>query len=79
MRIVTVLNPQTQQPVEIHTDAETWGELKGILMDKNINPSGMKGIVRETRNSLETDAALLPDSDFTLFLSASKMSAGNGN
>lgn len=76
MTTITVLNPQTQQPVELQSNATTWGELKGQLMDKNINPTGMKGIVKETRNSLETDSAVLPTSDWTLFLTASKMTAG---
>jgi hypothetical protein len=37
----------------------------------------MKGIVRETRNSLESGSAILPETNFTLFLSASKMAAGH--
>lgn len=76
MRTITVLNPQTQTPVTINTDVTTWSELQEVLLQNNINPSGMKGLVRETRNSLESSSAILPATNFTLFLSASKMSAG---
>ena len=77
MRTITVLNPQTQTPVTINTAVTTWSELQDVLMTNNINPQGMKGIVRETRNSLESGSAILPETNFTLFLSASKMAAGH--
>lgn len=76
MRTITVLNPQTQNTVSINTEVTTWAELQDVLMSHNINSTGMKGIVRETRNSLESGQAVLPETNFTLFLSASKMAAG---
>lgn len=76
MRTITVLNPQTQTPVVINSDVTTWADLQNVLLQHNINPTGMKGLVRETRNSLESSSAILPTTNFTLFLSASKMSAG---
>lgn len=76
MRTITVMNPQTNTPLELNSSVTTWGELKSELLNNNINPTGMKGLVRETRVSLESDAAMLPETGFTLFLSASKMTAG---
>lgn len=79
MRKVTVVNPQTNTPVEFSTEASTWGELKNDLRSKDIDPSNLKGHVRETKNSLEVDAATLPETDFTLFLFVIKNKAGNAD
>lgn len=75
-RKVTVVNPQTNQPVEINTSAETWGELISEIEAKNISVSGMKGVIRETKVSLQSREAQLPDDDFTLFLFTDKVKSG---
>lgn len=77
MRKVTVVNPQTNTPVEIQTESQTWADLKNDLRSKGIDPSNLKGHVRETKVSLEHDSAELPDTDFTLFLFVIKNKAGN--
>lgn len=79
MRKVTVVNPQTNTPVEIQTSSQTWGDLKNDLRSVSIDPSNLKGHVRETKHSLEVDAATLPDTDFTLFLFVIKNKAGNAD
>lgn len=76
MRKVTVINPSTNQPVEIQTSATTWGTLVPELNANNITTNNMKGIVRETKNSLEVNDAALPQGEFTLFLFAAKNKAG---
>lgn len=75
-RKVTVVNPSTNQPVEIQTSATTWGQLQSDLQTNNISTANMKGLVRETKNSLEATDAALPEGEFTLFLFAAKNKAG---
>ncbi len=75
-RIVTVANPSTNQPVEINTNATTWGELKEQIKAKGISTDNMKGIVRSTRVTLEATDAILPEGEFTLFLFTEKNKAG---
>ncbi len=75
-RKVTVVNPTTNQPVEIQTSATTWGQLQNDLATNNIPTSNMKGIVRETKVSLEATDAVLPEGEFSLFLFTAKNKAG---
>ena len=52
----------------IETDVRTLGELKPILRQREIDYTGMKMLVGETRNELSVDEALLPEIDFKLYL-----------
>lgn len=55
------------------TTATTYGELQKEL---NLNFNGKKVIVRETRHTLESAEAKLPDGDFILFVMPVKTKAG---
>lgn len=75
-RKVIVVNPSTNQPVEIQTSSTTWGQLQQDLQTNNISTANMKGLVRETKVSLEATDAVLPEGEFTLFLFTAKNKAG---
>lgn len=76
-RKIIVVNPSTQQPVELLSSATTWGQLIPDLNNANITTSNMKGIVAETKVSLEANDAKLPEGEFTLYLFTAKNKAGN--
>lgn len=63
----------------IDTNVTTLGELKPLLNDREINYSGMKMLVGETRNELSQDEAVLPSGDFKLYLMPQKTKSGNDN
>lgn len=56
------------------SSARTFGELKKEM--NTVKWSGMRVVVRETKNTLQDDAALLPAGDFVLFLVPEKVKSG---
>lgn len=60
----------------IDTNVRTLGELKPILSEREIDYSGMKLLVGETRNELNVDDAILPEGDFKLYLMPQKTKSG---
>lgn len=73
-RTVT-LKLTTQRDLVIHeSSARTFAELKKEL--SNINFNGMKTIERTKKVTLEADDAVLPATDFMLFLVPQKVKAG---
>ncbi len=54
--------------------ARTFGELKKEM--NNVKWDGMRVVVRETKNTLQDDGALLPAGDFVLFLVPEKVKSG---
>ena len=76
MRKIKVASGQFRGFKEVETDATSWVELKAVLDENGIEHEGMKATVRETRNVLEHDNALLPEGDFGLWFSASKVKSG---
>lgn len=79
MRKVTIVSAQAEGNKEIMTAAATWGQLEGELVGQNINVAGMKVMVRETKANLEHRDAVLPTTDFVLFLTPGKVKSGLGN
>lgn len=73
---VTVISTKTNQPTVIETTATTWGELSAELTDKGLYNSDMKAMERATRATYEHPNAVLPTSDFVLFLTPGKMKSG---
>ena len=66
-RTITVHSPQSREDEQyIKTDVGTWGELKVLIT--NFATSNVRAVVKESRNSLESNLAQLPNEDFTLFL-----------
>ena len=74
-RRILLWSPKTGKK-EFSTSVSTWGELKTLLDQENIAYSGMKVIVGETKNTIETDEAVLPAGDFTLYFMVKKSKAG---
>jgi len=62
---------------EVVTNVETLRELKPILVSKGIDIAGMKLVVGETRNELSIDEAVLPSTDFKLYLMPQKTKSGS--
>lgn len=60
----------------IETNVTTLGELKPLLEQREINITGMKLMVGETRNELNLDDAKLPEGDFKLYLMPAKTKSG---
>lgn len=61
----------------IETNVTTLGELKPLLAQREIDYSGMKMMVGETRNELSLDDAVLPEGDFKLYLMPQKTKSGS--
>lgn len=59
------------------TNVRTLGELKPILREQEIDYSGMKMLVGETKNELNVDDAILPEGDFKLYLVPQKTKSGS--
>ena len=62
--------------IKAESSARTFGELKSEL--SNVKWDGMRVVVRETKNTLQDDGALLPAGDFVLFLVPEKVKSGMG-
>lgn len=76
-RKVTVYSTTGKRAEQLEnvTSAE-WLELQGVLKEVGIPFSGMKAVVGETRVTLESEKAVLPEGDFTLFLMPVKTKSG---
>jgi len=79
MRNIRVISPQSTSARTFESEATSWGALKEELSGTYSGISDMKAIVRETRNTLESDNASLPEGNFTVILSMKKIESGSGN
>jgi hypothetical protein len=77
MRTIRVISTQSDRAQSIESSASTWGELQSALSGIISNVNDMKAIVRETRVSLESPEAQLPEGNFTVILSMKKIASGN--
>jgi len=77
MRTIRVISTQSDRARSIGSSASTWGELQSALSEIISNVNDMKAIVRETRVSLESPEAQLPEGNFTVILSMKKIASGN--
>ena len=73
---VTVISAQGNAPKTIQTSATTWGALEAELNAQDIATTNMKAMVRETKGNLEAKDAVLPPTNFTLFLTPGKIKSG---
>lgn len=71
-----VISTSKGKNTQIKTSAQTWGELSAELTGNGYDLSGMKAIIGGLNVTLESTEAVLPTSDFTLFLSPVKIKAG---
>ena len=72
-RKVTIFSTQSNTSQTIETSASTWGELKKELP---ASAASTRAVVRETRNTLESGGAQLPNQDFTLFMYPERVKSG---
>ena len=72
MRKVLVFSTVGAQEATIETDVTTWGELQGLILSEsvfsNIQFNKMIVLVKETKNTLESMDAILPEGDFTIYI-----------
>lgn len=74
--VVTVFSTKGQKKTTVESVSQVWGDLKQDLLNLGIETDGMKAIIGETQLSLESTGAILPDYNFTLFLSPVKVKSG---
>lgn len=79
MRTIRVISSQSDRAKSVESAATTWGELQSDLSSHISDIGNMKAIVRETRVSLESPEAQLPEGNFTVILSMKKIASGNNN
>jgi hypothetical protein len=77
VRKVRIASSQFDIPKTIETDAETWGDLKPLLLDEGIRYSDMGANLSPQNHSLDRDDAALPEGDINIFLFPQKVAAGN--
>lgn len=75
MRTVNVVSTKGSLK-QIQTNASVWSQLVKDFEDQGFSVDGLKAIVAETKNTLESGDAVLPTGNFTLFLSPINIKAG---
>lgn len=75
-RTITVASTTKSTPKLIQSEATTWGALKDSLRAEFGDLDKMRAVVRETRNDLTSDDALLPDEAHTILLTPRQIKAG---
>lgn len=79
MRTIRVISSQSDRAKSVESAATTWGQLQSDLSSHISDIGNMKAIVRETRVSLESPEAQLPESNFTVILSMKKIASGSND
>jgi hypothetical protein len=75
-RKVTIYSPAGKNANQLEIEGRTWKELQSVLSRNSVSYSGMKVVIGENRHTLESENAILPDGDFTLFLMPIKTKSG---
>ncbi len=76
MRNILIYTTIGENEKTIQSQSTKWGALQRDLEGYGVQHDGMKAIVGETRNTLESSEAQLPEGDFTLYLMQKKSKAG---
>jgi hypothetical protein len=76
LREIKVLSSTRGGVKTVYSEATQWGQLKDSLSEFG-DISKMSAVIKETKNTLSVDDALLPEGDFTLYLSPKQIKAGN--
>ena len=79
MRTIRVISSQSDRAKSVESAAATWGQLQSDLSSHISDIGNMKAIVRETRVSLESPEAQLPEGNFTVILSMKKIASGSND
>lgn len=76
-RTVTVYSTSgSSEGQTVATEATNWRSLQEDLGRASINYNGMKAIIGETKHTLESPEATLPEGDFRLFLMPVRTKSG---
>ena len=75
-RKITIYNTVGQNKRTITSSALVWGDLQKELHAQGIETKGMKTVIGETQNSLESPQGALMKDDFTLFMMPQKVKSG---
>lgn len=75
-RTVKVYSTVGSNKSQCLTNATTWEQLKGEMLEKGVLLDGMKAIVGGSEVTLESPNAQLPAGDFMLFLVPDKVKSG---
>jgi hypothetical protein len=75
LRKIIVVSTTRTAPKVLHSAAGTWRELQDSLSEFG-SVSTMRAVVKETKNDLTSPEAVLPEGDFTLFLTPKQIKAG---
>lgn len=76
-RTITIYNTVGQNKTTFESAALTWEALQKELKDeKGINTNGMKVVIGETQNSLESPQAVLLQGPFSLLMMPQKVKSG---
>lgn len=74
---ITIISTKGKKRSIVETTSTTWGELQKDLSTAKVDTSNMKAIIGQTQVTLESSKAILPNFDFTLFLTPIKVKSGN--
>lgn len=76
LRTITVASTTKSTAKQYQSEATTWGGLKDFLRKDFDNLDKMRAVIRETRNDLTSDDAMLPLDSFTILLNPKEIKAG---
>lgn len=76
MAIIKLVSQREGSIKNVETSATTWGELKADLRRDGIDYNGMDAVLREGKQTLSLDEAVIPEGDQIIFLSPSKVKSG---
>ena len=77
-RKIIVVSTTRTTPKVLYSEATTWGQLQDALTADFGSVGAMRAVVKETKNDLGSTEAVLPEGDFTLFLTPKQIKAGVG-
>ncbi len=75
-RVITVFSTQGKQKAKIETDVTTWGQLKPMLVAEQYNLDKLLATESVRRTDLINEGAILPETDFTVFLRPAATKSG---
>jgi len=76
-RMIIVYNTHGDNERHVQSSATTWGELQSDLEVNGVSYRGMKAVIGETQNTLESNQAVVPEGPFSLFLMHQKVKSGS--
>lgn len=76
LRTITIASTAKSGVKTLQSEAVTYGALKDALRGEYGDLDKMRAVVRETRNDLTSDDAILPEDAFTLLLTPKQIKAG---